>query len=652
MSAAYQLLTFDFSSLDGFIKQGTVDSQYSFSQYAFVGSLVVLVLVGIGLAMILGFQNVKGTTVLRNILFGILVIAVLPTAMNMLNNAFANATDLDEIPLGTIFKSNTYDLQYICTTGNGIFESDSGSVKINNFPDNDEWIDSLQIGAVIRGSEISGIDDVFLRKLEYNDGVAAVVDSTAKGELPFGIYFEPLATDYYYRYSVDMLPIFLAEVATILVIIFTTFKVARLSYELVIHRLFAEILALTDLAGGSKLREVLKLIGATYIVLAYCPVAVRLFLSFQNWMFGTDSPFGDSIIPSFLLLAIAMAVIDGPNLIERIFSIDAGIQSGFKAAMAAVGIGRMASGTLHGLAHGVSSIGKGVNRFADSRRTTPTAKDKRSALRSSRTWDYVNAYKDGENTANDTAKRHGSSGLKSQTTAGKKQGIQDASRKLFTNSRQAAAQLFKDNGLTSSSDSLNPASSGTMSADAISSEQEKQGAEANLQKISSPSADHTLEHALHTETQNKEAKVAPSAAEATKEKADTKGNKNLQSKKNLEKGNSASRTSGATTASNGSISRKHDSATKARSSDRAQNTQKKNNLSASLRDQRPAASPRNNPSTSTQALQSDRQNIKEPASSTQQALRNQNKKPSVPSEHEHSTGTEKENRAERKTNLK
>lgn len=313
--------------------------------------------------------------------------------------------------------------------------------------------------------------------------MAAVVDSTAKGELPFGIYFEPLATDYYYRYSVDMLPIFLAEVATILVIIFTTFKVARLSYELVIHRLFAEILALTDLAGGSKLREVLKLIGATYIVLAYCPVAVRLFLSFQNWMFGTDSPFGDSIIPSFLLLAIAMAVIDGPNLIERIFSIDAGIQSGFKAAMAAVGIGRMASGTLHGLAHGVSSIGKGVNRFADSRRTTPTAKDKRSALRSSRTWDYVNAYKDGENAANDTAKRHGSSGLKSQTTAGKKQGIQDASRKLFTNSRQAAAQLFKDNGLTSSSDSLNPASSGTMSADAISSEQEKQGAEANLQKI-------------------------------------------------------------------------------------------------------------------------------------------------------------------------
>lgn len=652
MSAAYQLLTFDFSSLDSFIKQGTVDNRYSFSQYAFVGSLVVLVLVGIGLAMVLGFQNVKGTTVLRNILFGILVIAVLPTAMNMLNNAFANATDLDEIPLGTIFKSNTYDLQYICTTGNGVFESDSGNVKINNFPDNDEWIDSLQIGAVIRGSEISGIDDIFLKKLEYNDGVATVVDSTAKGELPFGIYFEPLATDYYYRYSVDMLPIFLAEVATILVIIFTTFKVARLSYELVIHRIFAEILALTDLAGGSKLREVLKLIGATYIVLAYCPVAVRLFLSFQNWMFGTDSPFNDSIIPSFLLLAIAMAVIDGPNLIERIFSIDAGIQSGFKTAMAAVGIGRMASGTLHGLAHGVSSIGKGVNRFADSHRTTPTAKDKRSALRSSRTWDYVNAYKDGENAANDTAKRHGSSGLKSQTTAGKKQGIQDASRKLFTNSRQAAAQLFKDNGLTSSSDSLNSSSNGTMSADAISSEQEKQSAEANLQKISSPSADHTLDNALHTEAQNKEAKVAPSAAEATKEKADTKGNKNLQSKKNLEKGNAASRTSGAAAASNGSISRKHDSATKARSSDRAQNTQKKNNLSASLRDQRPAASPRSNPATSTQALQSDRQNIKEPASSMQQALRNQSKKSSVPSDTERSTVTDKENRAERKTNLK
>ena len=113
MGAAYQLLTFDFSSLDSFVKQGTAVNQYSFSQYAFIGSLTVLVLVGIGIAMILGFQNIKGTLVLRNILFGILVIAVLPTAMNMLNGAFASATDLDEVPLGTIFKSNTYDLQYI-----------------------------------------------------------------------------------------------------------------------------------------------------------------------------------------------------------------------------------------------------------------------------------------------------------------------------------------------------------------------------------------------------------------------------------------------------------------------------------------------------------------------------------------------------------
>lgn len=121
MGAAYQLLTFDFSSLDSFVKQGTAVNQYSFSQYAFIGSLTVLVLVGIGIAMILGFQNIKGTLVLRNILFGILVIAVLPTAMNMLNGAFASATDLDEVPLGTIFKSNTYDLQYICTTGNGVF---------------------------------------------------------------------------------------------------------------------------------------------------------------------------------------------------------------------------------------------------------------------------------------------------------------------------------------------------------------------------------------------------------------------------------------------------------------------------------------------------------------------------------------------------
>ena len=62
--------------------------------------------------------------------------------------------------------------------------------------------------------------------MDYSDGEATAVESTARGELPFGIYFEPLATDYYYRYSVDMLPIFLTEIATLLVIVFTTFKVA------------------------------------------------------------------------------------------------------------------------------------------------------------------------------------------------------------------------------------------------------------------------------------------------------------------------------------------------------------------------------------------------------------------------------------------
>lgn len=445
MGAAYQLLTFDFSSLDSFVKQGTAVNQYSFSQYAFIGSLTVLVLVGIGIAMILGFQNIKGTLVLRNILFGILVIAVLPTAMNMLNGAFASATDLDEVPLGTIFKSNTYDLQYICTTGNGVFESNDGDVTINNFPNSDEWINQLQIGAVIRGTETKGIDEVFLKKLDYSDGEATAVESTARGELPFGIYFEPLATDYYYRYSVDMLPIFLTEIATLLVIVFTTFKVARLSYELVIHRIFAQALALTDIAGGARLREILKAICSTYVVLAYCPVALRVFLSFQEWMFGVNSPFDNSIVPSFFLLAIALAVIDGPNLIERIFNIDAGIQSGFKTAMAAVGIGRMAAGAMHGISHGISGVGKGIGRFADSHRTTPTAKDRRSALRSSRASEYAQGYNKGESIINKTAQTNGGVGLKTEYDTGKEKGLRDTSRKLSSRHQKASSHLSKEN---------------------------------------------------------------------------------------------------------------------------------------------------------------------------------------------------------------
>ena len=54
---------------------------------------------------------------------------------------------------------------------------------------------------------------------------------------------------------------------------------------------------------------------------------------------------------SICIIPVAMAVIDGPNLIERLFGIDAGIKSGFHTAMGLMHAGKTALGM--GRPHGI-----------------------------------------------------------------------------------------------------------------------------------------------------------------------------------------------------------------------------------------------------------------------------------------------------------
>ena len=172
-----------------------------------------------------------------------------------------------------------------------------------------------------------------------------------------------------------MFPIFLSEIATILVMVFTFFKVVRLCYELIVNHFFAYIFAITDIASGAKLREALKSILSTYVVLIYCSVAISLFNTFQAWIF--DSSIFNNFEASICIIPVAMAVIDGPNLIERLFGIDAGIKSGFHTAMGLMHAGK----TALGMGKAAWNLGKDVTG-------AKTPLDKARAVRQSELGNY------------------------------------------------------------------------------------------------------------------------------------------------------------------------------------------------------------------------------------------------------------------------
>lgn len=364
LSKAYNVLTFDTQSRVNEIFGGALSTE-------FLTAVVLIVVVCIGIAFILNSNSIKGSKIIQNIMFGLLVVFILPTFINSVNGIIASSDmgNISTSSVNKIFSANIVDLKY-CFGGDTVIDP-TGEVH-NGFPDDYDY-SLLPMDELIKGSETPGIDEVFTKTLLNRGSVDEELGECSSGEI-FGNFISFLSS-YYYRYKVDMFPIFLSEIATILVMVFTFFKVVRLCYELIVNHFFAYIFAITDIASGAKLREALKSILSTYVVLIYCSVAISLFNTFQAWIF--DSSIFNNFEASICIIPVAMAVIDGPNLIERLFGIDAGIESGFHTAMGLMHAGK----TALGMGKAAWNLGKDVTG-------AKTPLDKARAVRQSELGNY------------------------------------------------------------------------------------------------------------------------------------------------------------------------------------------------------------------------------------------------------------------------
>ena len=364
LSKAYNVLTFDTQSRVNEIFGGALSTE-------FLTAVVLIVVVCIVIAFILNSNSIKGSKIIQNIMFGLLVVFILPTFINSVNGIIASSDmgNISTSSVNKIFSANIVDLKY-CFGGDTVIDP-TGEVH-NGFPDDYDY-SLLPMDELIKGSETPGIDEVFTKTLLNRGSVDEELGECSSGEI-FGNFISFLSS-YYYRYKVDMFPIFLSEIATILVMVFTFFKVVRLCYELIVNHFFAYIFAITDIASGAKLREALKSILSTYVVLIYCSVAISLFNTFQAWIF--DSSIFNNFEASICIIPVAMAVIDGPNLIERLFGIDAGIKSGFHTAMGLMHAGK----TALGMGKAAWNLGKDVTG-------AKTPLDKARAVRQSELGNY------------------------------------------------------------------------------------------------------------------------------------------------------------------------------------------------------------------------------------------------------------------------
>jgi len=164
--------------------------------------------------------------------------------------------------------------------------------------------------------------DLFKKKLTVDkDGNQIAVD-LSKGFLGVG-------DENYYRFSVNFFTIIITLIVLSATYILSSIKIARIIFELAFYKFFAAIAAFADLSGGQKVKEIVKTIVNSFLVIFMISVVFKMYMIFTTWAVNNSS----GLIYLILIIAGSFVVIDGPNIIERILGIDAGLRSSYKTVM-------------------------------------------------------------------------------------------------------------------------------------------------------------------------------------------------------------------------------------------------------------------------------------------------------------------------------
>lgn len=315
----------------------------------YIGLLAVsLVILGI----ILIFNHDKKPDILNNICLSIAVITCGLTIMSSLNgliNTGVNAI-LEDSSSTSVINDNFYDLYYIDVQKGGLEAMSSDNYETYHYEKmTDKDIKFVDICEVINPGKAglsSGGKDILNKRL---DVIAKTNESGENGLVDVYNGFgwnsgddDDWFNEFYYRYKVDYLPICIALIAYIIVYFTMAYKVVRIIFELAAERVLA-VLYSADITGGQKTMKIIAAIKDGYIVMLFTAVLIKLFTMF-NTLISQKFP-DDPMVKNFCILFVAFAVCDGPNIVEKLTGIDAGLKSGVGKLIAGYHMSRGAAAT-------------------------------------------------------------------------------------------------------------------------------------------------------------------------------------------------------------------------------------------------------------------------------------------------------------------
>ncbi|WBY64696.1 pLS20_p028 family conjugation system transmembrane protein [Thermocaproicibacter melissae] len=329
------------STLGGFFQSADITSLQNEKIRPLIIALLAIVIMAIGIMYIIKPRDLS--TIVGNLIIGMVIMVSVPT---LLSTAYSLTNDA---------------INFLGST-NGIKTSISDRILVDNITDNTLYDNSgfkalkyknvyaqpkhdiSQITKINPTETINDPDkmqhpDVWKNKLTTDQNGNQTLTALWDGKVGFvGI---PALSEYYYRWSIDWFAIISTLFITAFALIFSSVKIARILYELVIQQTMTQALALLDIYSAQRVKKCLQMLMASFITL------FAVFFMLQVYIIGTayiNANTNNFVLRLILMIALSWSVIDGPNLFEQIFGIDAGVQNATRTLIGMKAAGSMLAG--------------------------------------------------------------------------------------------------------------------------------------------------------------------------------------------------------------------------------------------------------------------------------------------------------------------
>ena len=305
-------------------------------------SVCTLALLYFGIKLMLSPET-KIAKGFKNLLYGTIVVAVSSTAILLLVDGSTNIANTingneEAEAVYSIVSKNVYDFYRVDQEGTG--EKGTATATITR-----ENINYFNISETVDRKKLKNYKEVLEKKLHLReDGEIAVVD------LSKVLWFKE--TEAYYRYRYDWLAIAVGLIVIICVYLMTTVKTAKLLFEIIYNYTLINVFALSDIENGERLKKFVKNILNILLTI--------VLTAFMIYLFGIVFPLINNLeISGFAKMmaeiGFALAVIDGPVIIQELTGYDAGLKSTTLGAF-----GLLQAGVMVG--KGIGKVGKGVGK--------------------------------------------------------------------------------------------------------------------------------------------------------------------------------------------------------------------------------------------------------------------------------------------------